>query len=141
MVNGTTYQAQFAANWNGYDVINLPVQLQKGANLIRCYGVSADQTETQGWIGYDFLDLPAGVKAEGNRVIVSAADKDCAEYLYLNRYEDKGSNFGGPNYDDMRYDYPSLYERMPGIFSDVNPNRAGYWPYIAFRVNAEAAGY
>ena len=141
LVNGTAYKVQFSGNWNGYDAVSIPVELQEGRNIIQCIGVTADQTGTDGWIGYDFIDVSAGAGTEHKEV--SASDKDWDKYLYVNKYEDAGDSFGDPNqeaYPHMRYDYPSLYENMLGIYSDANPNRAGYWPYIAFTVIAPKAG-
>ena len=138
LVNGKAYKAQFSGNWNGYDAVNLPVDLNAGENIIQCIGVTADQTEANGWIGYDFIDIPRGIGTE--HMEVSASDENWDDYLYLNRYQDKGTNFGGPNYADLYWDYPSLYEDMLGIYSDAKPDRANYWPYIAFTVIAEQAG-
>ena len=138
LVNGTAYKAQFSGNWNGYDAANLTVELQAGENIIQCIGVTADQTGTNGWIGYDFIDVPTGITTQ--RQEISASDGDWDAYLHLNEYTDKGANFGGPNYDHMRYDYLSLYEDMLGIYSDKMPDRANKWPYIAFTVSAEQAG-
>ena len=138
LVNGKAYKAQFSGNWNGWDAVNLPVDLREGINTIQCIGVTAEQTGTNGWIGYDYLDIPEGLTATSN--VVSAADSDWDNYLYLNRYKDNSTNFGGPNYGDLQWDYPSLYEEMLGIYSDVKPERTNYWPYIAFTVRAEQAG-
>ncbi|MBQ8804411.1 MAG: metallophosphoesterase [Tyzzerella sp.] len=145
LVNGKAYKAQFTGNWNGYDAVNLQVELKAGENIIQCIGVTADQKDTNGWIGYDFIDIPGGVGTE--LMEVSASDKDWKTYLKLNMYLDNGNTFGvgngedgQTNYGHIRYDYPSLYEDMLGIYSDVKPDRANWWPYIAFTVNAETAG-
>ena len=141
LVNGKAYKAQFSGNWNGWDAVNLPVELKEGINAIQCVGITADQTSFgTAWIGYDYLDIPEGVTACD--IEVKATDGDYGKYLYLNRYKYQANenNFGGPNYDDMRYDYPSLYEEMLGIYSDIKAERTNYWPYIAFTVRAEQAG-
>ena len=142
LVNGKAYKAQFSGNWNGYDAATLTVELQAGENIIQCIGVTADQTGTNGWIGYDFIDVSREIEVQNKteHKEVSAGDEDWDKYLYVNRYEDKGTHFAASNYADMRYDYPSLYEDMLGIYSDVKADRAGYWPYIAFTVSADKAG-
>ena len=140
LVNGKAYKAQFSGNWNGYDAVNLAVELQAGENIIQCIGVTADQTDSNAWIGYDFIDVSRGIGVGTERMEVSASDEDWDTYLKLNTYKDNGSEFGDAYYPDMRYDYPSLYEDMLGIYSEAKPDRADYWPYIAFTVCADKAG-
>lgn len=81
------------------------------------------------------------VKAEETgRTSVSAKDDDWSDYLLLNRYQDSGDMFGAYSQGDMRYDYPSLYEEMYGIYNSSLQDKANRWNYIATKVNAEKDG-
>lgn len=87
------------------------------------------------------------VKAEDTaRTTFSAADADCLEYVLLNRYSDNGSEFGGSNFGDLRWDYPSLYKLqtrtgLNGLSTLADNSTTDYrWPYMAIKVNAEKTG-
>lgn len=85
------------------------------------------------------------VKAEEtNRTTVSAADEDCSNYVLLNKYSDKGANFGGWGYGDLRYDYPSLYEvrtqKDLNGFVTLQDETNYRWPYTAIKVTAKEQG-
>jgi hypothetical protein len=130
LVNGKAYKVQFSGNWNGYDAVNLLVELKKGENTIQCVGVTADQTDSNAWIGYDYLDIQSGLSANGTgATFIYAGDE---AYVTFNKYQDKGDTLSSGKFDDLRWDRLSV-----DILNYAYLDRI---PYAAIKVTAEKDG-
>lgn len=63
-VNGTKYQTTFNGSLNSYQYANLTVDLEDGINIIRCGGITKNQTcYSTAWIAYDNFKVPSSVTA------------------------------------------------------------------------------
>ncbi len=138
LVNGIAQKIDFKASADGYYVANTPVELNSGENTIQLIGATAD-ADDKCWIGYDFIDFPKTLATP--RVSISASDADKDNYFFLNKYELDNNHFALLGRGDIYWDYPNLYIPPVGIYSGTKPDRTDYWPYVAFAVNAQKAGY
>lgn len=80
--------------------------------------------------------IPAGYGVSAEDTVTSATgtvNASSTEFFTLNRFVLNKGMFESKNQGDMRWDYPSMYDEFAGISN-------ARWPYIAFKVNAEADG-
>jgi len=135
LVNDKPYKAQFSGNWNGYDAVNLAVELKEGVNLIRCVGITADQTKSDGWIGYDYLEVQKGLEVVTPGTTTSVSDLTTA-ILSNNLNTKKATQYGGFVRTNLYTDKPSVENLLEDSFTLMNR-----WPWISLKVNAPYDGF
>ncbi|MEE1075506.1 MAG: hypothetical protein U0K93_08525, partial [Acutalibacteraceae bacterium] len=80
--------------------------------------------------------IPASYAVSAEDTVTPATgtvNASSTEFFTLNRFVLNKGMFESKDQGDMRWDYPSMYDKFAGISN-------ARWPYIAFKVNAEADG-
>lgn len=134
-VNDKAYKAHFSGDWNGYDAVNLAVELKAGINVIRCVGVTADQTSSNGWIGYDYLDISNGLTIVNAATTTINANNNNSSKLLYNKYTAVGSELQNRVNDSIKVDYGTV------ATLEYAGNKIENWPFAAIKVNAQTDGY